>query len=310
MPQNRFQIKFFLLFAVIFAGGVFLFASIVNSDNIAPSDGDSSSATPTQAGSNVQFTLPTIYISDPSGTYYFAVCKDSSAPSESPGQPPTCNGLGTWCVSSSPVGVNLTASCDYTTSAGDNQSNDWYAWQCRSSDGFCISVPVNNNGDQGSPFVVSACSSCDGYVAPEPSDGGSSTNAQTAIGNNVVFTIAPDTVFLNGNASYYFAVCKTNSIIANGAATPDCEGGEWCISGSTAAASSATCSYPTVAGDAGANVWYAFECANPPSRCSLAAQGSGNNGSPFVVAEAESGPPVLRIKGGTLRIKNEPLRIK
>jgi hypothetical protein len=114
-----------------------------------------------------------------------------------------------------------------------------------------------------------------------PSDNGSSASNPTLSGNDIDFSI---TATDSESDNYYFAVCKTNSITANNEAVPTCGGGNWCVSSSTVSASQASCSYTTSDTDEGDNAWYAFICDhNADSACSVAMQGTGDNGSPFSV---------------------------
>ncbi len=114
-----------------------------------------------------------------------------------------------------------------------------------------------------------------------PSDSGSSASNPTLSGSDIDFSI---TATDSESDNYYLAVCKTNSITANNEAVPTCGGGNWCISDSTVSASQASCSYTTSGTDEGDNSWYAFVCDhNAESACSVAMQGTGDNGSPFSV---------------------------
>jgi hypothetical protein len=128
-----------------------------------------------------------------------------------------------------------------------------------------------------------------------PSDGGSVAATPTNVGSNVAFTAtATDTQSDN----YYLAICKTNSVTANNSAAPTCGGGNWCISGSTAAGSQASCNYTTLSGDVESNAWFAFVCDNnSSSMCSTSSQGSGNNGSPFAVNHAPTFSAITNTAG-------------
>ncbi|KKP32805.1 MAG: hypothetical protein A2312_04460 [Candidatus Staskawiczbacteria bacterium RIFOXYB2_FULL_32_9] len=137
------------------------------------------------------------------------------------------------------------------------------------------------------------------------SDGGSSTATPTTAGNNVSFTA---TATDGESDNYYLAICKTNAITANNNGVPTCTGGNWCISSSTASASQANCNYTTAGKDAGSKSWYAFVCDyNASSACSSMSQGSGNNGSPFVVRKPSvfkiTGASLFKFIGGLLRLR-------
>ena len=133
-------------------------------------------------------------------------------------------------------------------------------------------------------------------ITSGPSDSGSSSNYPTISGNNVVFTA---TAIDSDSDNYYLAICKTDSITANNESAPTCDGGNWCISTSTASESQATCSYTTSAGDLGSQDWYAFVCDhNASSECSVSNQSSGDNGSPFAVMVSSEGGAGVRIGSG------------
>ena len=118
-----------------------------------------------------------------------------------------------------------------------------------------------------------------------PSDGGSSATSQTLTGGDVTFTVTGTDSDSN---NYYLAICKTNVITAHNNTAPTCATSQtWCVSGSTASGSQATCTHTAVSADVGSKNWYAFVCDyNLSSACSASSQGSGDNGSPFVVAAA------------------------
>ncbi|MDD4902092.1 MAG: peptidoglycan-binding protein [Patescibacteria group bacterium] len=117
--------------------------------------------------------------------------------------------------------------------------------------------------------------------AVDPADS-SATSTPVNEGNNVSFTATAADSETN---NYYLAVCKTDSVTANNNAAPTCDSGQtWCVSGSTAASSSASCSYAAQAGDSESSDWYAFVCDySANSACSSASQGSGGDGSPFKI---------------------------
>jgi len=114
-----------------------------------------------------------------------------------------------------------------------------------------------------------------------PSDGGSSATTPTNVGSNTTFTATATDA--DGN-NYYLAICKTEAVTANNGAAPTCTGGNWCVSGSTASGAAASCTRAALAGDSETNAWYAYVCDyDDASACSSSSQGSGDNGSPFVV---------------------------
>lgn len=112
------------------------------------------------------------------------------------------------------------------------------------------------------------------------SDGGVTTN----VGQDVTFTAAAQDA---ENDNYYLAICKTNSITANVQDAPTCSDASFCVSSLTVSGNQATCNYTTLYEDLQTNDWYAFVCdysGNP--KCSLANQGAGAGGSPFLVNHA------------------------
>lgn len=96
--------------------------------------------------------------------------------------------------------------------------------------------------------------------------------------------------------SYYLAVCDNNHINTTElpGGPPSCDTGhKWCVSSTALSETSNSCTYQTVAGDAGqSHDWYAFACtagSSVSSRCSAAATGN----SPFVVASANTTPTAV-----------------
>jgi hypothetical protein len=203
----------------------------------------------------------------------------------------TTSGSRTWMsISSSADGTKLiacagTSSNDNVYTSVDSGANwtqqagagsaQWYA-TASSDDGYNVVAGGANFGSIYSGFYNGAPSFSAG-----PSDGGSSSTNQTTAGNNITFTATATDAESN---NYYLAVCKTNSITANNGAAPTCGGGNWCISGSTASGSEASCNYTTQLTDNGDQTWYAFICdISGSSLCSAVSQGTGDNGSPFSV---------------------------
>jgi hypothetical protein len=110
----------------------------------------------------------------------------------------------------------------------------------------------------------------------------SSTSLPTNAGDSVTFQA---TAIDGDGDNYYLAICKSNGITANNSGPPTCTGGEWCISGSTASASQASCATTTLAAWSESNDWYGFVCDyhGTDSKCSSNSQGSGDSGSPFIL---------------------------
>ena len=261
--------------------------------NSGPSDGGSSTSTPTPQGSNVNFTATADNSLE--SNYYLAVCKTNSVTGNI-GSAPTCDG-GDWCISNS-TAAGSQASCSYATSALDSPSNVWYAFACDNA-GSCSSVSQGAGDSTSSPFVVNLAPSISAI-----SDGGSSTGTPTSAGNNINFT---GTATSPAGNNYYLAFCKTNAITANNDAPPTCGGGNWCISSSTFSGSQASCNYTTSSGDAGSDAWYAFACDyNAGSACSAYSQGGGwsetqpagnNDENWYSVASNSDGTRLIAVAG-------------
>jgi len=115
----------------------------------SPTDGGSSSTTPTNVGTNVTFTTTG---TDPNGDgYWLAICKTGGTITPgSGGAAPTCT-AGDWCISSSAVASGNPNSCTYQAQQADAESNAWEAYVCDddSSTSTCTSA---SSGD--SPFAV------------------------------------------------------------------------------------------------------------------------------------------------------------
>jgi len=124
-------------------------ANTVPSITSGPSDGGSSSGTPTHAGSNVTFTATAT--DSESDNYYLAICT-TNAVTTGNAAAPTCD-VGNWCISTSTV-QGEQATCSYTTDSEDIGEQAWYAFVCdHNASGEC-SVSSQASGDNGSPFVV------------------------------------------------------------------------------------------------------------------------------------------------------------
>ena len=114
-----------------------------------------------------------------------------------------------------------------------------------------------------------------------PSDGGSSSAAPTDEGDSVTFTAKS-----NNGANYWSLVCKNGNAPTVGS-PPECNGGagnRWARSAETATNVEASATFDTTSHATESNVWYAFVC--DTGSCSSSSQGTGNNGSPFIVNHA------------------------
>ena len=199
--------------------------------NTAPSfsvtpyeDPVSSSSSPTNAGSEVTFKATA---DDPNGEdWYLAICK-TNAVTPTNGGAPTCDG-GAWCISSATADESE-ASCSYTTSDGDSESNDWYAFACdgNSSDAKCSSAS-QGSGDSGTPFKVNHRPSFTAFQDNSPADPGDTVTWTTTASD-------PDTDGTADTVTLY--VCKANDFTGSACGA----GGEWCHS--TATSTNPSCSY-------------------------------------------------------------------
>jgi hypothetical protein len=115
-----------------------------------PSDGGSSSATPTNEGSDVHFTA-TATDGNTDG-YFLKICKtDSITPNVY--APPDCANGQQICTSAEAASGSQ-ASCDFNTLGFIGESQDWYAFVCDyNADPLCSPVS-QGTGDSGSPFSV------------------------------------------------------------------------------------------------------------------------------------------------------------
>ena len=129
-------------------------ASVTNSApsfTAGPSDGSSSTSTPTNAGDNVTFSgTGTDANSDP---YYLAICKENSI-TPSTNDAPTCGGAGEWAISAETASGTGITPITYATSAGSAESNVWYAFVCDKQSSASCSASSQGSGDSGSPFKV------------------------------------------------------------------------------------------------------------------------------------------------------------
>jgi len=221
-------------------GGKAVIGTVANSIpafSAGPSDGSSSSSTPTNLGSNVTFT-GTATDGD-SDNYYMAICKTSSITAAN-NAAPTCGG-GNWCMSSS-TSSGSEASCTYTT-VEETETKEWYAFICdHNSSSVCSSVS-QGSGDSGSPFKINH----------GPSFGGASHSPNlTKVGTEITFASTGDDDDTDGSAdTVTLYVCKADDFSGGSCGA----GGQWC--NSTASASNPSCTYTVLGGDsAGAHNYY------------------------------------------------------
>lgn len=130
------------------------FVNAAPSFSVAPSDGGSSTSTPTNVGTNITFTATATDSNHDS--YWLAICKTggSITPSGSGGAP-TCT-AGNWCISSSAVSGDGSHAntCAYTTQQSDSQTDNWEAYVCDNRTPSLCSAANTGSGSTGSPFGV------------------------------------------------------------------------------------------------------------------------------------------------------------
>ncbi|MCK5211523.1 hypothetical protein KAJ89_02365, partial [Candidatus Parcubacteria bacterium] len=154
---------------------------------------------------------------------------------------------------------------------------------------YCFRVTnggtVLDNYDIYSPLTLAGSTNAAPSFTAGPSDNGSASTTPTDYGTNVNFSATANDG--DGN-NYYLAFCQTNSIAPGNDAPPTCNGGDWCVSSSTASGVGASCAYMTATSTEVLD-WYAFACDKVPgfgiAKCSGFSQGTGNilNDSPFVI---------------------------
>lgn len=213
----------------VFAGNATTQAGVNNKApafSAGPAD-DSGSSTPINVGSNVTFTATATDKNN--DQYYLAVCKDSTAPTPGNNDAPTCNGTGTWCVSTSPANAGSPTSCTYQVQTGDAPSKAWYAFVCdKLASGALCSSYSQGSGEPGvSPF----------YVNTVPTFTAFADDAGTGKDPGATVTWTSTASDADGDQVTLY-VCKTASF--NGSS---CPGGEWCHS--SASASNPTCNKVT-----------------------------------------------------------------
>ncbi len=205
-----------------------------------PSDGNSSSTTPTKVGSNVTFTATAT--DTQSDNYYLAICKTDAVTAVNNGAP-TCDG-DSWAISTS-TASGAPATVTYTTLIGDDESNEWYAFVCDYNEFSECSASAQGAEDPGSPFTVDHAPGFSAIAdSPDP----------TKLGANVTFSATASDPDIDGSAdTVTLYVCKSNDF-AGGACGI---GGQWC--NSTASASNPSCSYTALFEDGdSAHNYYAY----------------------------------------------------
>lgn len=186
----------------------------------------SSSTTPTNVGSSVEWTVTAT--DSNSEDYYLIVCSTNSV-SPTNGGAPTC-GATQWCVSSATTS-GQEADCQRTAQAGDAEVNNWYAFVCdgNASAANC-STGSQGSGASGSPFEVNHAPAFSAISNDGPKNPGQ-TVTWSATASDSDTSGSADTVKL--------IVCKTAGISGDA-----CDGGgsdTWCSS--SFVSSNPTCGY-------------------------------------------------------------------
>jgi len=249
-----------------------------------PSDGGSASSAPTNAGQKVLFTATaTTTLSD---NYYLAVCRTNSITPHN-NAAPTCDSGQALVVSSStasgsPALCSGTA-CAYTTSAGDIESNAWYAFVCdRNSPSLCSAASQGNLSDPtGSPFFVNhAPSFTAATVSTNPiASGFLQTFSSVASDSDTLAAPSADTV--------QFFACRSNDF--NG--TSCGSGGTWC--NSSASASNPSCSYTIQTSDGyGTKNYFGYVIDNH----NFSSTSNPISGT-FIISGSAGGTAYMQIKG-------------
>ncbi len=205
----------------------------------------STSTNPTNVGSNVTFQATA---TDPnSDDWVLLVCNNGSTPVYT-GSTPECNGGSgnRWCRSGSSVASGNQNTCDYTTQAGDSESNAWYAFACDDVTGGSCSSADQGTGDSGSPFEVNHA----------PSFSSASGNSADPGGTITVSSTASDSDTSGSADQVKLVVCADT----NGATYSGCSGTQLCVSSDSASDPSCNFSLDAVEQDGSHNLYaYIFD---------------------------------------------------
>jgi len=232
-----------------------------------PSDGNSTSSTPTNVGSDVTFSATSTDAE--SNSWKLLVCKTSSAPTAST-TTPTCSGGSSnlWCVSSSWASSTNQNTCTYTALVGDVESNVWYAFSCDNNAAPNCSTSSQGSGDSGSPFNVNHSPTITSIGTTPTSIDPGATVTFTATSSDTDTDPSADTVKL--------LVCKTSGLSGT-----TCTGDTWCgITSLVASNPSCTSTAPTAAGS---NSYYVYVLDNHSlSATATSSTFTVNNATPSV----------------------------
>ncbi|MCU0680193.1 MAG: hypothetical protein MUF50_02705 [Planctomycetes bacterium] len=195
---------------------------VPNTPSAAGESVASTTSNPTNAGDSITFN---VLATDNNGDdWKVAVCRNNTVPTVSGGIPACDLPANQLCVASSFVASGAQSSCAYTTSSGDVEANNWYAFACDNIGCSATSSQGNLVDGTQSPFYVNHAPSFSAASVPAVNPSVNSTFTATASD--------PDTTGSSDTVTLY--VCKT-AVFVGGV----CTGGEWCSS--SAVASNPSC---------------------------------------------------------------------
>ncbi|MCA9383194.1 DNRLRE domain-containing protein [Candidatus Dojkabacteria bacterium] len=233
--------------------GVGMINVSVNVSNVAPifksgtdvyEDPTSDSTSPTDEGTSVTFKATAEDANE--DNYFLIICSSNAVTAEGgTGNAPSCDATE-YCVSSSTTaasGSEVEASCSYTTTGAEAESNDWYAFVCDDVTGsICSSASQGTLVDGSeSPFKVNH----------DPTFTALNVDGADDPGGDVVFTATASDSDTDGTSDIVQMFVCDNS----GATSSGCNGTEYCSSTSVASNPSCTYNYPSVVEDGNYTVY-------------------------------------------------------
>jgi hypothetical protein len=237
------ELDYYDIYAELTMGGVDNDAPVFTTQ---PSDGNSSTSTPTNYGEDVVFASQA---SDPEGdNYYLAVCQTNDVTAGNGGAP-TCD-FGTWCVSDIASSTDQTT-CSTTANIATWESRSWYAFVCDHHSGIgiaqCSSASQGTlNSASGSPFNINH--------APEFTAVGTDDDNLDPGSTFTITATSTDDDTEGGNDTLTLYVCSSNSATYEGG----CADTTYCSSLNDASPN-ASCTIDTSIPTApGATNYYAF----------------------------------------------------
>ncbi|MCA9383453.1 hypothetical protein KC909_03745 [Candidatus Dojkabacteria bacterium] len=198
-------------------------------------DPASDSTTPTDEGTSLAFKATAADANE--DNYFLVICSTNSVtPEGGTGNAPAC-GATQYCVSTSTAaasGSETEASCSYTTTGAEPESNPWFAFVCDDVVGsICSSASQGTLVDGSeSPFKVNH----------DPSFTALNVDAADDPGGDVVFTATASDGDSDGSADTVQLFVCDNA----GATSGGCTGSTYCSSTASASNPSCTYNYPAV----------------------------------------------------------------